>query len=359
MPSIGQPYRHSLLGPVIEKSSHRKAWRPWKPIWFEGNEGLFEGNEGLFEGDEGDEGHESEKGLESLDVSPGWWIVPFPHHPENIKKIRTWCKTLSYCAILWISFEHFELTNQSAMAMTAINSIDSHKGIHCWALCLNSLATGRLEGHESEKGLEGHEGLFEGNECLFEGNEGHESDEGLESLDVCPGWWIDKNVTTLWDIVPFCETNPQTTIVSTFDACVAWKKGRIGESIVNHVCEKLPASLWVSWSDMYFDMIWYRDFLKLPASRLELGIIFSKVRGVGRKCCSYDHFPIHHEMKSTHLRTCQFQAHLRKCSDLSSSEYHDVICSLIWYGMVWYIWCDMTLLYHILYITIFGSRIYH
>ena len=83
------------------------------------------------------------------------------------------------------------------MAMTAINSIDSHKGIHCWALCLNSLATGRLEGHESEKGLEGHECLFEGNECLFEGNEGHESDEGLESLDVCPGWWIDKNVTTL------------------------------------------------------------------------------------------------------------------------------------------------------------------
>ena len=47
-----------------------------------------------------------------------------------------------------------------------------------------------LEGNESEKGLEGNEGLFEGNEGLFEGNEGHESEKGLKSLDVCPGWWI-------------------------------------------------------------------------------------------------------------------------------------------------------------------------
>ena len=259
------------------------------------------------------------------------------------------------------------------MAMKAINSIDSHKRIHCWALWLKSLATGRLEGHESEKGLEG---LFEGNECLFEGNEGHESDEGLEPLDVSPGWWIvwfphhSKKIKRCEHGVKLCypvpsfeyplnilwisfEFNPPTTIVSTFDACVAWKK-RIGESILSHVCEKLPTSLrfaehiWVSWCDMFFDMIWFRDFLKLPASRLELGIIFSKVHGVGHKCCFYDHFLIHHEMKSTHLRTCQFQAHLRKCPDLPLMWYvlwHD----MIWYVIVWYGIYGVTLRYYIIF----------
>ena len=189
---------------------------------------------------------------------------------QKDQKMRTWCKTLLSCAILWISFEY------------PLNSI------HQPQLC--------------------------------------------------------QLLTPVW-----------------------LEKKRIGESILSHVCEKLPTSLrfaehiWVSWCDMFFDMIWYRDFLKLPASRLELGIIFSKVHGVGHKCCFYDHFLIHHEMKSTHLRTCQFQAHLRKCPDLPLMWYvlwHDMIWyDMICYCMVWYIWRDITLLHHILYIT-FGSKIY-
>ena len=43
-----------------------------------------------------------------------------------------------------------------------------------------------------------------------------------------------------FDIVRFCETNPRTTLVSTFDACAAArKKCQISEYIVNHVNQRI------------------------------------------------------------------------------------------------------------------------
>ena len=78
-----------------------------------------------------------------------------------------------------------------------------------------------------------------------------------------------------FDIVRFCETNPRTTLVSTFDACAAARKN--GKS-ANPLW-----TMWISelWIHPQFEAEF--DFLKLPASRLELNMIFSKERDVGHR----------------------------------------------------------------------------
>ena len=139
-----------------------------------------------------------------------------------------------------------------------------------WQPGRHSLLGAVIENSSSTKGHEGHEGheglleaflkamkamkAYQGNDG-HEGHEGHESEKSLASLDflLVRGLSIlfphhPKRIQSihhphpkcfhihhpLWCIAGFCETNPQTTLVSTFDACAAvWKKGRISVSIVN------------------------------------------------------------------------------------------------------------------------------